>query len=188
MASRNLLKGAIKGALDWQAMNPHVRAEAPEDHAAVDALVEAAFGRGDEAKLVAALRASGLPLLSLVAEEENRVIGHILFSPVTLEPEQAGRRTVALGPMAVHPERQTQGVGSLLVRAGLEACRARGESAAFVLGHPAYYPRFGFEPAAQYGVHFRSFSYDPAFFALELTLGALRGGGWVRYPAAFEAL
>jgi putative acetyltransferase len=94
---------------------------------------------------------------------------------------------MALGPLAVEPADQARGLGGMLVRAGLEACAARGAGLVFVLGHPGYYPRFGFEPAAACGFHYRSADFDRAFFVKELLPGAVRGrSGWVRYHEAFE--
>jgi putative acetyltransferase len=130
-----------------------VRPELPADHAAIAEVVTAAFGRPDEARLVERIRASSgyVPELGLVAEEGGVVIGHALFSCVEL----AGVSTLPvleLAPLAVLPERQRRGVGSALVRAGLERAEARGEPLVLVLGHASYYPRFGFEPASRYGI------------------------------------
>jgi putative acetyltransferase len=145
---------------------------------------------------VDALRARGQAMLSLVAVEAPEVVGHILFSPVTIEPvgepageSSAGRVTaLGLGPMAVLPTRQRQGIGSLLVRTGLEACRAAGHGCVVVLGHPEYYPRFGFAPASRYGVRWEHPAPDEAFMLLELRAGALGGrGGIVRYQPEFGA-
>jgi putative acetyltransferase len=175
-------------------MTPLIRPEAPGDRLAVYEVNLRAFGRTAEAKLVEALRALELPILSLVAEVEGGVVGHVLFSPVTIakvHPEDSRLRSdaVALGPLAVHPEWQGRGVGGALVRAGLGACRQQGETRVVLLGHPDYYPRFGFRPAADYGIHYRSREYDHALFALELKPGALEGvSGWLSYLPPFEAL
>jgi|SRR5688572_12998714 len=165
-------------------MTVKVRAEADRDQGAVHAINVAAFGRSEEAKLVDLLRARAEPLVSLVAEDNAAVVGHIMFTPVSL----AGYRGLIMGlaPMAVEPRRQRAGIGSALVRAGLERCRDLGAAAAVVLGHPGYYPKFGFAPAARYGL---SCEYDvpaEAFMALETLPGALRGAsGKVKYHAAF---
>lgn len=165
-----------------------VRAERARDRASVRALHRRAFGTEAEANLVDALREKARPLVSLVAQERGRVVGHILFSPVTLGGP-AEPRIMGLAPMAVAPERQRRGIGSALVRAGLEACRALGCDAVVVLGHPSYYPRFGFSPAARFGLGCEYEAPPEAFQLLELRPGALRGAaGTVRYHAAFRDL
>lgn len=161
-----------------------IREETPEDRPAIREVNEMAFGTPEEAALVDRLRADGLVLVSLVACDGGAVVGHILFSELPIET--AGRRVrgAALAPMAVRPDRQRQGLGSALVRRGLEACRALGVEAVVVLGHPAYYPRFGF--SAETARHLEAPVSGPAFMALELTPGVLGGGaGRVGYPPAF---
>jgi putative acetyltransferase len=127
-----------------------VRAEQPRDFPQVRHINELAFGQPLEANLVEKLREHCAEALSLVADEGNRVVGHILFTPVVVE--QGTQRTVGMGlaPMAVVPDRQRQGIGSQLVRRGLEILRDRGCPFVIVVGHPQYYPRFGFEPASKY--------------------------------------
>jgi len=112
----------------------------------------AAFGREAEGELVDALRRSGALALSMVAEEGGRIVGHIAFSPGRVVGDDFEYEAMALGPVAVLPDWQKQGVGSQLVRAGLEALRERGARPVFLLGHVTYYPRFGFEPAQEHGV------------------------------------
>ena len=167
---------------------PLIRAEAPGDHAGVRAVNVAAFETPAEADLVDALRAQARPLVSLVAEEASTIVGHILFSPVTL-PGHPALALMGLAPMAVIPGRQRAGIGSALVRAGLEACRRLAADAVVVLGHPAYYPRFGFAPGVRTGL---ACEYDvpaEAFMVRELRPGALRGAtGNVQYHAAFANL
>ncbi|MGI9431250.1 MAG: GNAT family N-acetyltransferase [Myxococcota bacterium] len=166
-----------------------VRPEEAGDQEAVFRLVERAFGSRGEAELVTALR-SLRPSVSLVAEWQGEIVGHAFFSPVTVRGA-AGESwpALALGPLAVVPERQRLGIGGLLTRAGIEACRGLGATRLFVLGHPEYYPQFGFEPAAPRGLHYRSEAFDDAFFALELVEGALRGlAGNVEYASAFDAV
>jgi putative acetyltransferase len=164
-----------------------IRAELPEDHLAVRQVNERAFGRVSEAGLVDALRASATPLLSLVAEQEGEVVGHLLFSPVTVETGRAAGMGLLLGlaPVAVLPEWQNQGVGSLLVREGLQACRKLGATAVVVLGHPEFYPRFGFVPASRFGLSCEYPVPDDVFMAQELVPGALAEPGLVRYHPAF---
>jgi len=161
-----------------------VRCERPADFAAIDAVHEQAFGRPGEAALVRALRSEVRPYLGLVAEQAGRVAGHLAFSPVAIgggSPPALG-----LGPLAVEPGLQRAGLGSALVHAGLARC-AELAQIVVVLGHAAYYPRFGFQPAFRHGLRYRSEVFDPSFFVLELAPGALAGvSGWVRYPEAFE--
>lgn len=128
------------------------------------------------------------PLVSLVALDEGAIVGHILFSPVTVDghPELL---LMGLAPMAVAPEHQRRGIGSALVEAGLTACKALGATAVVVLGHPEYYPRFAFRPASGWGLVSEYDAPDEAFMALELRDGALRGvSGTVRYHPAFGEL
>jgi putative acetyltransferase len=163
-----------------------VRRERPDDRVAIRAVNELAFGSAVEADLVDALRARGQATLSLVAVEAERVVGHVLFSPVTIQ--SGGERVAALGlgPMAVLPTHQRQGIGSLLVRTGLAACRDAGHGCVVVLGHPEYYPRFGFTPARRHGVAWEHPAPDEAFMLLELRDGALGGrGGIARYQPEF---
>lgn len=162
-----------------------VRDEEEKDHESVWRVLVMAFGRSEEADLVKRLRRSESPLVSLVAEIDNRVVGHILFSPVRVGDFQA----MALGPMAIEPDRQGQGIGSALVAEGFERCRGLGIPAVFVLGHPRYYPRFGFVPAEPKGFYFRAPGIGDAFMCLELVPGALEGvEGEVRYSHHFEDL
>lgn len=166
-----------------------VRAEEPRDHAHVRAIQTAAFGRPDEARLVDALRGAGAELISLVAEEDGRVLGHALFSPVAIEGAPDAPACCALGPVGVEPDAQGEGIGSALIREGLARAREAGFAAAFVLGSPAYYGRFGFLPAAPRGLHYVSEAHDPAFQVQELAAGALAGlRGFVRYAEAFRGL
>jgi putative acetyltransferase len=165
-----------------------VRSEGPRDRDAVRALNERAFGGHEEAEIVEALHRANAAAVALVAEVEGTVVGHILFSPVELDNAN-GRRLLGLAPMAVEPSRQRQGIGSRLVREGLERCRAAGADGVVVLGHAEYYPRFGFVPAQQFGLRCEYDVPADVFMALELTPGALRGvSGFVRYHAAFAAV
>ena len=170
----------------------HIRPELPADHATIDAILRCAFHGDAEARLVAAIRASdGFdPHLSLVAVVDERVVGHILFSPIRIESEGgAVTPAVALAPMAVMPECQRRGIGSALVRTGLEACRAGGHAIVVVLGHAEYYPRFGFERASSYGIRCPFDAPNDAFMALPLVPDALDDArGTVRYPAAFDGV
>jgi len=162
-----------------------IRPEDSNDLAAVHAVNEAAFETSAEAELVDALRGKAQPLISLVAEVAGSIVGHILFSPVKLA-DQSGHMLMGLGPMAVIPQHQRQGIGSALVREGLNRCAALGCDAVVVLGHPAYYPRFGFVPASRYGVSSEYDVPDDVFMIMELQPGSLRGiSGEVSYDEAF---
>jgi len=165
-----------------------IRPEEERDRAAVHAVNVVAFGRSDEAELVAALRAQVPGAISLVAEEGEAVVGHILFTPVTLGGHP-GLSIMGLAPMAVAPDHQRSGVGSALVRAGLERCRERGAGAVVVLGHGEYYPRFGFAPASRFGIASEYDVPDDVFLIVELQPGCLASAsGTIRYHAAFGSV
>lgn len=168
-------------------MTTIVRAETAADHGAVRRVNELAFGRPGEAALVDTLREAARPYISLVALRAGEIAGHIFFSPVTIEADEFASNALALGPMAVLPAYQRQGVGSQLVRAGLKECRRAGQEAVFVLGHPSYYPRFGFRPASEQGLRCVYPVPDEVFMVTELRAGALAGRrGLVRYHPAFD--
>lgn len=164
----------------------NVRAERPEDRSAVRAVNLAAFDTATEANLVDALRDQARPIISLVAETDAEVIGHILFSPVTMDGH-AELRLMGLAPMAVLPEHQNTGIGTALVHAGLKCCEDLGFGAVVVLGHPSYYPRFGFVPSGRFGI-ISEYDVPPeTFMVLELQTGYLRGiNGTVLYHGAFK--
>lgn len=166
------------------------RTERPEDHAAVRAVNRAAFEQDAEADLVDALRAACPSHLSIVAEVEGVIAGHILFTPAAVEHGGDRLECMGLAPMAVLPGRQRGGIGSALVEAGL--ARLRGEACPFVivLGHPGYYPRFGFVPASRFGIRCQWEAPDEAFMAIELTPGVLAGfaGGMARYHPVFDGM
>lgn len=166
-----------------------VREAKPSDHVAIAALTRAAFSGfspdpGFEVALLDRLRAPFVHVLELVVEDHHHVIGHILFSALHAGPIRA----VALGPMSVDPDRQRQGVGSLLIREGHARLAAKGYELVVVLGHPEFYPRFGFS-ADLAERHLRSeFSGGPEFMALELVPGALPYEPLtVAYPEAWRA-
>jgi putative acetyltransferase len=163
-----------------------IRRERAADVAAVRRVNEAAFATTLEANLVDRLREDAKPIISVVADEDGLVVGHILFSPVTLSSD-SGTLVMGLAPMAVLPDWQRRRIGSSLVHAGLDECRLKGAVAVVVLGHPTYYPRFGFKPASTFGITSEYEVPDDAFMAIELMPGALEGkGGVVRYHAAFR--
>ena len=164
-----------------------VRPETPGDYEAIGELLRSAFGRTVEPELVRSLRASDdyLPDLALVAEENGRVVGHIVFSYVTLKGEEEFR-VLALACMAVTPGLQRRGIGGALVEAGLERADDRGEPLVVVVGHPTYYPRFGFESARRHGVEPPSADFpDDAFMIRRLSRYSERHRGRVVYPPAF---
>src|SRR5688572_20117164 len=165
-----------------------LRSEIVADYEAIGAVLTAAFGQPDEARLVEALRLAREydPELSLVAIEDEQVVGHVLLTAITIDTEQGPFPALALAPVAVSPERQRQGVGTALIREALKLAKDKGHEAVIVLGHPEYYPRFGFVPASQFGIRAPFAVPDEAFMALELKPGALEGrAGAVRYPPAF---
>lgn len=174
-----------------------IRPEGPGDIPGIRYVNLQAFDQPDEADLVDTLRQAGYPLISFVAVDSDisqeqvpdRVIGHVLFSPVTIHSAGDVSGAMALGPLAVLPECQGQGIGSQLVLAGLEACRQAGQGVVFVLGHSSYYGRFGFEAARPLGLGWEYDAPADAFMVQELDSGALAGRkGVVRYLPAFDAV
>jgi len=168
-----------------------IRSEESPDVEATREVNEAAFPADAEARLVDALRGAGVLLLSLVAEEDGRVVGHIAFSPVTVRLEEGRGETVGAGlaPVAVRPEAQRRSIGSMLVREGLARLAAAGHGFAVVLGPPGYYLRFGFAPAAGYGMHWEHPAPDEAFLALALRGRGLEGvTGVVRFRPEFDSV
>jgi len=163
-----------------------IRAEEQLDRAGVRAVNVSAFETALEANLVDALRDQAEPIVSLVAEDDGVIVGHIMFSPVSLSGHPA-LSIMGLAPMAVSPARQRKGIGSALVRAGLERCRRLGIGAVVVLGHPAYYPRFGFSPSARFGISCEYDVPEDVFMVMELHAGFLdSASGSIRYHAAFK--
>ncbi len=169
-------------------INPVIRPEGPADLGAVRELNTLAFERPGEALAVDALRAAGKASLSLVAELGGAVVGHVLFSPVTLD-NTAAPSLLGLAPLAVTPAKQGEGIGATLVHEGLDACRDLGVGAVVLLGHPGYYPRFGFRPAPPLGLQIAGYPDCEAFFAIELMHGTLAGlKGEIRFDPAFDGL
>lgn len=161
-----------------------IRLEQSDDLVGVRETNEQAFGTTTEARLVDRLRGSS-DCISLVATVGNRVVGHILFTPVTIEPETIVR-VAGLAPMSVRPEYQRAGIGSALVRAGLDECRRRGYAAVVLVGHPRFYPRFGFMPGHTRGLECEFPVPAEAFMVVELIEAALAGvAGLVRYRPEF---
>jgi putative acetyltransferase len=166
-----------------------VRPEADADRDAIAAVNTAAFGQPDEARLVEAIRTSDrfVPELSLVAVADGRVVGHILVSYVDLIGDDV-RGVLQLAPMAVAPERQSQGIGGALVRAALAAADRLGELLVVVVGHPMYYPRFGFEPAERFGIEPPEPLPAGVFMVAPLAAYDPAVRGRVRYPPAFDSV
>lgn len=155
-----------------------------EERLEIRAINEAAFGGTDESDLVDKLRADAHAIVSLVAELDTVIVGHIMFSRMWIRTSTALVPAVALAPVAVIPEHQRRGIGGRLIRYGLELLQGRCEKIVIVVGHPDYYPRFGFSTDKA------KFLEGPfpseAFMAMELSVGALDGiQGTVVYPPAF---
>jgi putative acetyltransferase len=166
-----------------------IRPERPEDALQVRSVNELAFGQATEADLVVKLQQACTASLSLVAEDaDGVVVGHILFTPVLIE--SAVRRVAGMGlaPMAVLPDRQRQGIGSALVRRGLEILHDRSCPFVVVVGHPEYYPRFGFEPASVHGLTSQWEGVpDAAFMVSILDVKAMAGvSGVAKYRDEFN--
>ncbi len=163
-----------------------IRAERAEDCEAISRLIAEAFGRSEEAKLVAALRTAGNLSVSLLAEDaEGRPVGHIAFSPLTLDG--APCPGLGLAPLAVAEGFRRRGIGGALVESGLAGCRRAGAKFAVVLGEPEYYGRFGFRAASGWGLG-NEYQVDEPFQAVELEPGGMPRGGLVRYAPEFGQL
>jgi putative acetyltransferase len=130
-----------------------IRRERPGDERQIYEVNYRAFERKAEAEVVDALRTACPEGISFVAEEDGKLVGHILFTPAVIESEDKHVMGAGLAPLAVLPEYQRKGIGSALVKAGLEEIKKAGEPFVVVVGHPAYYPKFGFERASKYGIH-----------------------------------
>jgi putative acetyltransferase len=169
-----------------------IRHETTSDIAAIHDVNKKAFGgREAEAGLVNALRKSDnfIPELSLVTEVNGQILGHILFSRIHIETENGQLPALALAPMAVLPKHQKQGMGSMLVRQGLEECKRLGQKIVIVLGHPTYYPRFGFSAQLAKPLECPYGDGGDAWMVLELSAGVLqRVRGKVVYPPAFNGV
>jgi len=164
-----------------------IRPETTEDHTGIRRVHEAAFTRGIEADLVDRLRAGSKAVIALVAEDEGQVVGHILFTPLTLEP-LAGTVGLGLGPLAVLPDHEKHGVGRRLVQNGLAAARKWGAAFVSVLGDPDYYGRFGFEAASGHELR-NEFGANEHFMVFELrNHGLPPRGTLIRYAPEFAGV
>jgi putative acetyltransferase len=148
-------------------MEIEIRNEEAKDIEAVREILRRAFPTEAESRLVDALRINGKAVVSLVAVQDGQVLGHILFSPVTTTPPSEAKG-VGLAPVAVHPEVQSQGIGSRLIREGLHRCAELGYDYGVVLGDPNYYQRFGFERASQSGMQ-NEYGVDHEFMLIRFT-------------------
>jgi putative acetyltransferase len=163
-----------------------LRRETPEDIPAIRYVHTVAFGRANEADLVERLRDHDALTLSLVAVQDGQIVGHIAFSLVTITSNASTMEALGLAPMAVLPAYQRQGIGSQLVEAALQLCRHTPYGVVVVLGHPHYYPRFGFAPARPWGIVCEYDVPDEVFMVKEIHSGALaQTHGVVRYRSEF---
>ena len=163
-----------------------IRPETEKDKIAIQEINQSAFETFAEAALVDTLREQCHPIISLIAEEDRKVVGHIMFSPVTLSGS-SDLKIMGLAPMAVLPKYQQKSIGSALVQAGLDECKKLGFGAVVVLGHTKYYSRFGFIPAARFGINCEYDVPEEAFMVLELEPVYLTGAkGPVKYHSAFS--
>lgn len=168
-------------------MATRIRPVRDGDLVAVAAVNRAAFGREDEAQLVAALHTADRDSFELVAERDGVIVAHILFSPVSVEHGD-DERMLGLAPLAVAPDFQRQGIGTALARAALETLASSPYRAVVVLGDPDYYRRFGFGPASAVGLR-SVYAAGDAFMAMALREGGLAGyAGCVRYAPEFDGL
>lgn len=167
-----------------------VRAETADDFRAIDVVNLSAFQGEAEAQLVGELRKTDgfIPDLSLVAELNGRIVGHVVLSRVRLHAPGGDKDVLALGPMSVVPSQSHRGIGSELIEAAVARAKPLCYGAIVVAGHPDYYLRFGFKPAKDWGVTTNLSIPDDALTAMELVDGTLSGGGEVEYPDLFKAL
>jgi predicted N-acetyltransferase YhbS len=164
-----------------------IREENANDYNAVYTLNDRSFGQKDESDLIERIRKGNcfIPELSLVAEKDGKIIGHILFSKIKIRGDVESD-SLALAPMAVLPEFQKRGIGGKLIREGLRKAKELGFESVIVLGHKGYYPKFGFKKASQWGIVCSFEVPDEAFMAIELIEGALSGkAGTIVYPEEF---
>lgn len=168
-----------------------IRPELPDDYPGIRQVNELAFGQPNEGRMVEELRRNPrfIPELSLVAVDHDMVVGHILFFPVSIAREDSTTMALSMAPMAVLPEHQGKGIGGRLIEGGIAAAGTMGYDSIIVLGHPGYYPRFGFQPASKWRVQppYEGVP-DEAFMAMELGKNSLEGkAGVVAYPREYDS-
>jgi putative acetyltransferase len=173
-------------------MSPHrtvqIREERPADIESIFKVHAAAFDTLDEAQLVDLLRSRGKATISLVAEDGDEILGHILFSPVSLDPPAPGWRAFGLAPIGVSPEHQRQGIGKALINSGLEYCKELGSQLVVVLGDPTYYSNFGFKRASDFGLR-NEYQADEHFMVLDFFPGVLETfSGLVKFAQEFNEI
>jgi len=169
-------------------MDIKIRSEMKDDYNIITQINDLAFGGKDESQLIINLRKTNdfIPDLSLVAVVNDRILGHILFYPITIESINNTFPTISLAPMSVHPDYQRKGIGNKLVNDGLQKCKDMHFDSVIVLGHPNYYPKFGFIPASQWNLYSDFEAPDEAFMVLELKVKSLAGkSGKVVYPKEY---
>lgn len=173
-------------------MQVTIRQETKDDHLEVSIINTQAFGQENEAMLVDRLRKnpSFVPELCLVASINDQLVGHILFSKISIINSNGDKvESLALAPMAVKPEFQQQGIGGQLIQSGLKKARELKYTSVIVLGHEHYYPKFGFLPAEKWNIQCPYDVPSSFFMALELVPGGLKGiSGMVQYPKEFEGI
>ena len=163
-----------------------IREERQGESQEIRQVIVAAFGGDIEADIVELLRDRNKVLVALVAVSANKIVGHIMFSPVMITLAPKAFRAVGLAPLTVLPEFQRQGIGSMLAREGLKKCAEAGFDIVVVLGSHYYYPRFGFSRASLYGLG-NEYDADKHFMAMELKNGALdKVSGTVQYSPEFK--
>ena len=168
----------------------NIRKETENDCNDIKSVNDKAFGQENEGKLVKNLRKNEKYIsdLSLIAEVDNKIVGHILFFPIKVISQENEYETLSLAPMSVLPNYQKMGIGSKLIEYGIKAAKKAGYTSIIVLGHPDFYPRFGFVPASTFGIKPPFEVPDNAFMALELLPNSLKGKqGTVKYPKEYNA-
>lgn len=170
-------------------MDVIIEPEQKKDYNSITKIHDLAFGQPSEGKMVIALRKNPhyISKLSLVARYNNSIIGHVLFFPIDIKTASKTCSTLSLAPMAVHPDFQNKGIGGRLIEKGFEAAIELGFKSVIVVGHPNYYPRFGFKPASKWGISLPFDVPDEAFLAIELENGSLKNcKGLIEYPDEYK--
>lgn len=169
-------------------MDVSIRYERKNDYDQIKKINDLAFNQKNEGEMIEALRKKSdyNYLLSLVAEIKDKIVGHILFYPIKIKKNKEKFTVLSLGPIAVHPEYQNKGIGSKLIKRGLKIAKRLDFRVVIVVGHPKYYPRFGFTPAKNWGIKLPFDVPDDVFLALELKENALKNcSGIVELPKEY---